>query len=313
MQWRESGALSRTAASDRPLQQQLLGLGDRLGGVEALGADVRAVHDRVAAIEAERILKLVEPLARIFVASYVKVTERRAPEFGAVNLTKREVECLRWAAAGKTNDEIATIGSVLEKFDAQKTILSSVINHNPEIETLLAKKTKFHKLSHLSKLPFTTPVGKPETIGADRLALCAAAVYFFPKQHNLVIGMGSCITYNFINADHEFLGGGISPGMEMRMKALNQFTAKLPIVKPDGNVPLVGYDTVTNILSGVVIGMAKEIDGFIDVFKERYGNFNVHLTGGDLVYLAPHLKNQIFADPELIFKGLYAISEVNNQ
>ena len=211
------------------------------------------------------------------------------------------------------NDEITTIGSIVEKFDAQKTILSSVINHNPEIETLLTQKTKFHKLSHLSKLPFTTPVGKPETIGADRLALNAAAVYFFPKQHNLVIGMGSCITYNFINADHEFLGGGISPGMEMRMRSLNQFTAKLPIVKPDGNVPLVGYDTVTNILSGVVLGMAKEIDGFIDVYKERYGNFNVHLTGGDLVYLAPHLKNQIFADPELIFKGLYAISEVNNQ
>jgi len=211
------------------------------------------------------------------------------------------------------NDEIATITLILEKFDAKKTILSSVINHNPEIETLLAKKTKFHKLNHLSKLPFTTPVGKPETIGADRLALAAAAVYFFPKQHNLVIGMGSCITYNFINADHEFLGGGISPGMEMRMKSLNQFTAKLPIVKPDGNLPLVGYDTVTNILSGVVLGMAKEIDGFIDFYKERYGNFNVHLTGGDLVYLAPHLKNQIFADPELIFKGLYAISEVNNQ
>ena len=211
------------------------------------------------------------------------------------------------------NDEIATIESILEKFDAQKTILSSVIDHNPEIETLLTEKTKFHKLSHLSTLPFTTPVGKPETIGADRLALTAAAVYFFPKQHNLVIGMGSCITYNFINADHEFLGGGISPGMEMRMRSLNQFTAKLPIVKPDGNVPLVGYDTVTNILSGVVLGMAKEIDGFIDVYKERYGNFNVHLTGGDLVYLAPHLKNQIFADPELIFKGLYAISEVNNQ
>ena len=211
------------------------------------------------------------------------------------------------------NDEIATIGSVLEKFDAQKTILSSVINHNLEIETLLAQKTKFHKLSHLSKLPFTTPVGKPETIGADRLALCASAVYFFPKQHNLVIGMGSCITYNFINADHDFLGGGISPGMEMRMRSLNQFTAKLPIVKPDGNVPLVGYDTVTNILSGVVMGMANEIDGFINTYKEKLSNFNVHLTGGDLVYLAPHLKSQIFADPELIFKGLYAISEVNNQ
>lgn len=211
------------------------------------------------------------------------------------------------------SDTFDTIESLIKKFEPQKAILSSVINHNPEIENLLASKAKFHKLNYLSKLPFTTPVGKPETIGADRLALSAAAVYFFPKQHNLVIGMGSCITYNFINADHEFLGGGISPGMEMRMRSLNQFTAKLPIVKPDGNVPLIGYDTVTNILSGVVMGMANEVDGFINSYKERFSNFNVHLTGGDLVYLAPHLKNQIFADPELIFKGLYAISEVNNQ
>jgi len=211
------------------------------------------------------------------------------------------------------NDDVETISSFIKQFEPKRSILSSVIDHNPEIENLLSSKTKFHKLSYLSKLPFTTPVGKPETIGADRLALSAAAVYFFPKHHNLVIGMGSCITYNFINADHEFLGGGISPGMEMRMRSLNQFTAKLPIVKPDGNVPLIGYDTVTNILSGVVLGIANEIDGFINTYKERFGNFNVHLTGGDLVYLAPHLKNQIFADPELIFKGLYAISEVNNQ
>jgi len=212
---------------------------------------------------------------------------------------------------GKDDPEI--IEEVIKKYEPEKTILSSVINHNPEIENLLLAKTKFHKLNYLSNLPFTTPVGKPETIGADRLALAAAAVYFFPRRHNLVIGMGSCITYNFLNKDHEFLGGGISPGMEMRMRALNQFTAKLPIVKPDGNVPLVGYDTLTNILSGVVIGMAHEIDGFVNDYKQRYSNFNVHLTGGDLVYLAPHLKNQIFADPELIFKGLYAISEVNNQ
>ena len=210
------------------------------------------------------------------------------------------------------NDSPETINDILKKYSPQKTILSSVINHNNEIESLFAEKTQFHKLDHLSKLPFTTPVGKPDTIGADRLALAAAAVYFYPKQHNLVIGMGSCITYNFINADHEFIGGGISPGMEMRMRSLNQFTAKLPIVKPDGNVPLIGYDTATNILSGVVIGMANEMDGFINEYKQRFSNFNVHLTGGDLVYLAPHLKNQIFADPELIFKGLYAISESNS-
>ena len=230
--------------------------------------------------------------------------------------TRMKVACFQQAKLAEiiilANDGLETIESLITKFNPQKTILSSVVNHNPEVENLLAAKTKFHKLNYLSILPFTTPVGKPETIGADRLALAAAAVYFFPKQHNLVIGMGSCVTYNFINKNHEFLGGGISPGMEMRMKALNQYTAKLPIVKPDGNVPLIGYDTATNILSGVVMGMANEIDGFIDAYKQRYGNFNAHLTGGDLVYLAPHLKNQIFADPELIFKGLYAISEVNN-
>ena len=205
-----------------------------------------------------------------------------------------------------------TINALLEKFQPQKAILSSVINHDVQIEDLLFSKTKFHKLNHLTKLPFTTPVNKPDTIGADRLALSAAAVYFYPGKNNFVIGLGTCITYNFINKYHQFLGGGISPGLEMRLQSLHHYTAKLPLVKADWNVPLIGYDTNSNILSGVVIGMAKEIDGFIDTYEEKYGNFNVLLTGGDMAILASHLKKKIFADPELIFKGLYAISEVNN-
>ena len=210
------------------------------------------------------------------------------------------------------NDSSETIQSLLDQHHPSKSILSSVIDHNLEIEQVLASKTKFHKLSHLSKIPITTPVSRPQTIGADRLALSAAAIHLYPQKNNLVIGLGTCITYNFINKFHEFMGGGISPGMEMRLKALNYYTAKLPLVTPDDNVPLIGYDTNTNILSGVVIGMAKEIDGFIDVYAEKYGNFNVLLTGGDIVYLASHLKNKIFADSDLIFKGLYAISEANN-
>jgi type III pantothenate kinase len=124
--------------------------------------------------------------------------------------------------------------------------------------------------------------------------------------------LGSCITYNFISAQHAFLGGGISPGLEMRLKSLQHYTALLPLVKPDADTPLIGYDTNTNILSGVIKGMAFEIDGFIDAYSARYENFNVLLTGGDLPYLAAHCKNRIFADPDLIYKGLYAISEVNN-
>jgi type III pantothenate kinase len=209
-------------------------------------------------------------------------------------------------------DAVDLTKKLIGQYKPQKTILSSVIDHDPRIDELLSSKTVFHKLSHLSKLPFTTPVGKPGTIGADRLALAAAAVYFYPGKNNLVMGLGTCITYNFINKDCELIGGAISPGLEMRLKALNHYTAKLPVVEADWNVPLIGYDTNTNILSGVVIGMAKEIDGFVEAYQEKFGNFNALLTGGDIPYLASHLKNKIFADPELIFKGLYAISEVNN-
>jgi len=139
-----------------------------------------------------------------------------------------------------------------------------------------------------------------------------AAVHMFPQQHNLVIGLGSCITYNFVNKFSEFLGGGISPGLEMRFRAMHEYTAKLPLVKPDWNFPLVGYDTRTNMLSGVILGMSKEIDGIIDAYKEKYTEFNVLLTGGDMNFFLPHLKNNILAEPYLIYKGLYAISEHNS-
>lgn len=210
------------------------------------------------------------------------------------------------------DDSPETIRQLIEQYKPTKSLLSSVIDHQPEIESILKESTRFHKLDHRSKLPITTPVGKPETIGADRLGLVVAAVDLFPGKNNLVIGLGTAITYNFINKYHEFLGGGISPGMEMRFKSLNHFTALLPLVEKDWNFPLVGYDTRTNILSGVILGMAKEIDGTIDAYAEKYGNFNVLLTGGDAPYFVYHLKNKIFADPNLIYKGLYAISEVNN-
>lgn len=210
------------------------------------------------------------------------------------------------------NDEKPTIEALLEIHHPDKSILSSVIHHDPAIEELLASRTRFHKLSHLTRANFTTPVGKPETIGSDRLALAAAAVHFYPGKNNLVIGMGSCITYNFINQYHQFIGGSISPGMEMRFKAMQVFTAKLPLVQPEWNFPVIGYDTKTNMQSGVIAGISFEMAGFIDFYASKYGNFNVVLTGGDTGYFAGQLKNKIFADPNFLFKGLYALSETNN-
>lgn len=213
---------------------------------------------------------------------------------------------------GLPNDEIKTIEKLLAEHTPEKTILSSVIHHNIEIENLLASKTNFHKVSNLTRANFTTPVGKPETIGADRLALCAAAAHFYPGKNNLIIALGSCITYNFLNQYSQFIGGSISPGMEMRFKAMQIFTAKLPLVQKDWNFPLMGYDTKTNMQSGVIAGITFEIDGFIDAYAAKYDNFNAVLTGGDTSYFAGQLKNKIFADYNFLFKGLYALSETNN-
>ncbi len=190
-------------------------------------------------------------------------------------------------------------------------ILSSVIEHDKEIEEILSGIPSFHKLSHASKLPFTTPVGKPSTIGADRLALAAAAVHYYPGKHNLIIMLGSCITYNFINQRSEFLGGAISPGMAMRFRSMHEHTAKLPLVKETNEFPFLGYDTETNLQSGVLYGIICELDGMISKYAERYTNFNVVLTGGNSAYFAGELKNRIFADHNFLFKGLYAIAEHN--
>ncbi|HEY6902084.1 MAG TPA: type III pantothenate kinase, partial [Puia sp.] len=127
------------------------------------------------------------------------------------------------------------IKALIDQYRPDKSILSSVIHHNPGMEELLRSATRFHRLDHQSKLPVTTPVGKPETIGADRLALVVAAVTEAPGKNNLVIGLGSAITYNYVNKYKEFVGGGISPGMEMRFRSLQAFTAKLPLVKADWN------------------------------------------------------------------------------
>ena len=102
------------------------------------------------------------------------------------------------------DDRDETIRALLDRFHPTRSILSSVIAHNPEVETILTARTQFHKLSHLTRLSFTMPVGKPETMGTDRLALAAAAVRFYPKKNNLVIGLGTCITFNFIDQFHVF-------------------------------------------------------------------------------------------------------------
>ncbi len=210
------------------------------------------------------------------------------------------------------NDDASTIQAIVNEYRPTASILSSVVHHNKTIEDVLINAGKFHLLNPSSKLNFTSPVGKPDTIGADRLALMSAAAYDYPAKNVLVVALGSCITYNFLNQRAEFLGGGISPGMDMRFKAMHEHTALLPLVSSTWHIPLIGYDTKTNLQSGVLNGMAGEISYTVGLYAKKFGNFNAVLTGGNSAYFAAVLKNKIFADYNFLFKGLYALSQLNN-
>lgn len=209
------------------------------------------------------------------------------------------------------SDSPASLEALLDRYAADRSVLSSVIAHDPRLEEVLAERTRFHKLGHASQLPFTSPVARPDTIGADRLAICAAAVSGAPAKHKLAIAVGTCITYNFIDKYERFLGGGISPGLRMRFGAMHAHTALLPLVEPRHDFPLIGYDTNTNLQSGVILGMCKEIDGIIGAYRERYEALAVWLTGGDMSFFLPHLRETVVADADLLFKGLYGIAEAN--
>lgn len=201
--------------------------------------------------------------------------------------------------------------AVLQELAPDRTILSSVTNHDPALEDVLARYGNFLKIGPDTVFPITVPSGQAKTVGADRWAMLMAARDQFPGQHNLIIGLGSCITFNFLDKFDKFLGGSISPGLRMRLKALDDYTAGLSLIEPDWNFPLIGYDTRTNILSGVILGMSAEIDGIIDLYKAKFSKFNLLMTGGDIDFFLPHLNNQVIADPYLIYKGLYRISQEN--
>jgi type III pantothenate kinase len=186
-------------------------------------------------------------------------------------------------------------------------IVSSVKQTNDALMQLLQSCKHCIVLDSNTSLPFAIHYTTPQTLGKDRLALVAAAYNNYPKQHSLVISLGTCITYNFLQNGTSFVGGGIAPGLQMRFNALHTFTDKLPLVNNIANAPLVGTDTSSSIQSGVINGVVAELDGIIDAYIFKYKKINVVLTGGDMMQLRLLLKNKIFADAHFLFQGLYFI------
>ncbi|MBK6986183.1 MAG: type III pantothenate kinase [Bacteroidetes bacterium] len=164
-----------------------------------------------------------------------------------------------------------------------------------------------------TKIPLTNLYQSASTLGSDRLAASIGAYYLYPNANVLVIDAGTCIKYNFTNSKNEYLGGGISPGIQMKFKALQTFTSKLPLVEVDFSYnELIGNNTQNSILSGVLNGTIAEIDGVIDYYKLKFTDTICVLTGGDSEYLAKRLKNSIFAHQNLVLKGLNDILNFNS-
>jgi type III pantothenate kinase len=149
-------------------------------------------------------------------------------------------------------------------------------------------------------------------LGSDRLAASIGAYSLHPNSNVLVIDAGTCIKYNFTNFKNEYLGGSISPGIEMRFKSLEHFTSKLPLINFDASYrELIGENTKNSILSGVINGSIAEIDGIMFDYKSKFPNIICILTGGDSEFLAKRLKNSIFTHQNLVLKGLNDILNYN--
>ena len=170
---------------------------------------------------------------------------------------------------------------------------------------------KILKLDSSFVLPFKLNYQTPETLGNDRLALAAAGSVLYPNTNKLIIDVGTCITIDFVDDQNNFLGGSISPGIDMRYKSLNNYTANLPLLQMDDHFSFPGGSTSSSIHSGVLSGVCDEIIGVINKINSQFDNVKVILTGGNAKFLSKRLKITIFANQNFILEGLNSILNLN--
>jgi type III pantothenate kinase len=205
---------------------------------------------------------------------------------------------------------LETLKSFLEQSRADNILVSSV-KEDPEQILSHSKAKKKFVLSPDLPLPIQNKYSTPKTLGMDRIASVCGAFQLFPGENALVIDAGTCITYEYLDKTGNYHGGGISPGLAMRFKAVHTFTAKLPLITPKENVSLVGDSTEKSIQSGVINGLLAEIEGIIGRYQKEFGSVRVILCGGDASFFENQLKASIFASPELVLIGLNSILNYN--
>ncbi len=206
------------------------------------------------------------------------------------------------------------VSEILKTFPQVNDLWLSSVGNEIDFGFLAFKKEiNIKVVSHLTSFPFQNLYETPHTLGVDRMVLAAGATLLFPKQNRLVIDAGTCITYDFIDKQDNYLGGAISPGFRLRFQSLHQFTAKLPLLSLEEINYFVGKSTNKSIYSGVINGIIYEMEGFINRYVKENENFTIILTGGDADFLAKRLKNTIFANSNFLLDSLNQLFQFSNK
>jgi type III pantothenate kinase len=210
------------------------------------------------------------------------------------------------------NESIDEIIQTTNRLKPSKVVVGSV---NFSVDRFREGIIKFpiYSIDAETPLPYKLDYKTPETLGIDRKAVIAYAWEQYPNKNILVIDTGTCITYDFIRKDGIYLGGGISPGLDMRFKAIHTYTANLPEVSIQEDIPFIGDSTKDSILSGVVNGTIAEINGIINQYEEKFHNLTIFMSGGASIFFESKIKHSIFAIPNMVLWGLLSIYEYNNR
>lgn len=202
--------------------------------------------------------------------------------------------------------------TIFSTYAIKECMVGTVVNGLEPFINELKKKTNVLLFTSETPTPIKNLYKTAHSLGSDRLAGAVGGNALFPDKNILVIDAGTCIKYNLVTAQNEYLGGAISEGLQMRFKAIHTFTSRLPLLEIDENFnKLIGTTSNESILAGIQLGTIAEVEGFIEQYRQIYPDITIIITGGDVNFFEKRLKKPIFADSFLILKGLNAILEYN--
>jgi len=208
---------------------------------------------------------------------------------------------------------VGIVDKLYKKFLFSRAILSSTRVIDKRIITAIQRRYDMIILDHNTAIPIKNLYRTPETLGRDRLAAMVGAYVQYPKQNCVIIDLGTCNTFDLVDKNGTYQGGNISPGVDMKLKAMNHFTSKLSLPVRQYNDDPIGKDTTSALQNGAFWGTIFEIESFIHCMNALFTPLNVILTGGDAEIFGSKLNSKIFVAPNIVLIGLHEILKYNEE